>query len=243
LEIHTNVSSLSAVAGQDPFDDLCRRIQTPASALRAISVSFPFMGEEGTTAFLQSRNGIFDRYFSSNDVQQREGKEEKGVGGDEVSPPSPSQKSRLLHIWQTDGRPMSGDIGKGTTLSAVKFGEVVLRSRALPWASLRQGEQQQQQHFLQLAGGTNAYTAEKLSAEGLLSPALVLGKMEEEEQEGLQWVHGLAFGGFARMEVDRVMTEWGLGSEASLLEAPPQALVAVVRAALGVVRPVKERIK
>jgi hypothetical protein len=135
---------------------------------------------------------------------------------------------------------MSGDIGKGTTLSAVKFGEVVLRSQALPWASPWQGEELQ--HFLQLAGGTNAYTAEKLAAEGLLSPALVLGKVAEEEEES-QWVHGLAFGGFARMEVDRVMTEWGLDSEASLLEAPPQALVAVVKAALGVVRPVKERIK
>ena len=235
LEIHTNVSSLSAVEGQDPFDDLCKRIQAPVSSLQAISVSFPFMGEVGTTAFLQSRSGIFDRYFSGIEEQQVE-----GVGGDEVSSSSPSAKSQLLHIWQTDGRPMSGDIGKGTTLSAVKFGEVVLRSRALDWASPWQGEQQQ--HFLQLAGGTNAYTAEKLAAEGLLSPASVLGKMEEDKEES-QWVHGLAFGGFARMEVDRVMTEWGLGSEASLLEAPPQALVAVVRAALGVVRPVKERIK
>lgn len=235
LEIHTNISSLSAVAGQDPFDDLCRRIQMPASTLRAISVSFPFMGEEGTTTFLQSRNGIFDRYFSGSSEGEQE-----GLGGAEVTSHSPSGKSKLLHIWQTDGRPMSGDIGKGTTLSAVKFGEIVLRSRALPWASPWQGEEQQ--HFLQLAGGTNAYTAEKLAAEGLLSPALVLGKVGEEEEES-QWVHGLAFGGFARMEVDRVMTEWGLDSEASLLEAPPQALVAVVKAALGVVRPVKERIK
>jgi len=238
LEIHTNLSSLSAVDGHDPFDDLCKRIQAPASTLQAISVSFPFMGELGTTAFLQSRNGIFDRYFSGIEEQK-----EEGVGGDEVSSTSSSSsgKSKLLHIWQTDGRPMSGDIGKGTTLSAVKFGEVMLRSRALDWASPRQGEQQQ--HFLQLAGGTNAYTTEKLAAEGLLSPALVLGKMEGEGKEESQWVHGLAFGGFARMEVDRVMTEWGLGSEASLLEAPPQALVAVVKAALGVVRPVKERIK
>lgn len=234
LEIHTNVSSLSAFEGQDPFDDLCLRIQVSASNLRAISVSFPFMGEAGTASFLQSRSKVFDRYFGGREGE-REGKEGEGFSGE-----GDLRRSKLLHIWQTDGRPMSGDIGKGTTLSAVKFGEVVLRSRALPWASPWQGGEQQ--HFLQLAGGTNAYTAEKLASEGLLSPASLLGSKEEGGND-TQWVHGLAFGGFARMEVDRVMAEWGLGSEASLLEAPPQAIVAVVKAAFGVVRPVKERIK
>lgn len=233
LEIHTNVSSLSAFEGQDPFDDLCRRIQESVSTLRAISVSFPYMGEAGTTAFLQSRSELFDRYFGRDG--EREGKEDEGGSGE-----GDLRRSKLLHIWQTDGRPMSGDIGKGTTLSAVKFGEIVLRSRALPWASPRQGGEQQ--HFLQLAGGTNAYTAEKLAAEGLLSPASLLGSRKEGGRD-TQWVHGLAFGGFARMEVDRVMAEWGLGSESSLLEAPPQAIVAVVKAAFGVVRPVKERTK
>ncbi|MEC4806215.1 MAG: LdpA C-terminal domain-containing domain [Jaaginema sp. PMC 1079.18] len=51
-------------------------------------------------------------------------------------------------LWQTDGRPMSGDIGKGTTRATIKFAQKVLNAD-LPG-------------FVQLAGGTNQYTAPKL---------------------------------------------------------------------------------
>ncbi|MFB2768205.1 circadian clock protein LdpA [Pelatocladus sp. BLCC-F211] len=57
-------------------------------------------------------------------------------------------------IWQTDGRPMSGDIGDGTTTAAVKLGQKVLAAK-LPG-------------YVQLAGGTNSYTVAKLRAMGLL---------------------------------------------------------------------------
>ncbi|MBD2346210.1 circadian clock protein LdpA [Anabaena subtropica] len=60
-------------------------------------------------------------------------------------------------IWQTDGRPMSGDIGDGTTLAAVKLGQKVLAAK-LPG-------------YVQLAGGTNSYTVAKLKAMGLLKKA------------------------------------------------------------------------
>nr|WP_225226062.1 LdpA C-terminal domain-containing domain [Komarekiella delphini-convector] len=60
-------------------------------------------------------------------------------------------------IWQTDGRPMSGDIGDGTTLAAVKLGQKVLAAK-LPG-------------YVQLAGGTNSYTVAKLKAMGLLNSA------------------------------------------------------------------------
>ena len=52
-------------------------------------------------------------------------------------------------IWQTDGRPMSGDIGDGTTRAALKLGQKVLDFQ-LPMG------------FVQLAGGTNASTVNKL---------------------------------------------------------------------------------
>ncbi|MEH2417512.1 circadian clock protein LdpA [Nostoc sp.] len=58
-------------------------------------------------------------------------------------------------IWQTDGRPMSGDIGDGTTIAAVKLGQKVLAAK-LPG-------------YVQLAGGTNSYTVAKLKAMGLLN--------------------------------------------------------------------------
>ena len=49
---------------------------------------------------------------------------------------------------------MSGDIGDGTTLAAVKLGQKVLAA-GLPG-------------YVQLAGGTNSYTVPKLQAMGLL---------------------------------------------------------------------------
>lgn len=57
-------------------------------------------------------------------------------------------------IWQTDGRPMSGDIGKGTTHPAIAMARQVL-SKDLGG-------------FVQLAGGTNARTVPKLEEMGLL---------------------------------------------------------------------------
>lgn len=58
-------------------------------------------------------------------------------------------------IWQTDGRPMSGDIGDGTTRAAVKLGQKVLTA-GLPG-------------YVQLAGGTNRHTVGKLRTMGLLN--------------------------------------------------------------------------
>ena len=52
-------------------------------------------------------------------------------------------------IWQTDGRPMSGDIGDGATRAALQLGQKVLDFK-LPLG------------FVQLAGGTNASTVPKL---------------------------------------------------------------------------------
>ncbi|MFB2975533.1 circadian clock protein LdpA [Microseira sp. BLCC-F43] len=71
-------------------------------------------------------------------------------------------------VWQTDGRPMSGDIGAGTTHAAIKLGQKVL-SAGLPG-------------YVQLAGGTNSHTVIKLKAVGLLNPILGYG----EEDMGTQ---------------------------------------------------------
>jgi Fe-S-cluster-containing hydrogenase component 2 len=57
-------------------------------------------------------------------------------------------------IWQTDGRPMSGDIGDGATRAALQLGKKVL-DFDLPIG------------FVQLAGGTNASTVPKLREAGI----------------------------------------------------------------------------
>ncbi|QQE66292.1 hypothetical protein GFS31_29900 [Leptolyngbya sp. BL0902] len=59
-------------------------------------------------------------------------------------------------IWQTDGRPMSGDLGKGTTHATIRLAQKVLATN-LPG-------------YVQLAGGTNGYTASKLRELGLVRP-------------------------------------------------------------------------
>lgn len=58
-------------------------------------------------------------------------------------------------IWQTDGRSMSGDIGKGTTHGTVAFARKVLAAN-LPG-------------YVQLAGGTNDYTVVKLKEEEMFA--------------------------------------------------------------------------
>ncbi|MGJ3247932.1 MAG: circadian clock protein LdpA [Elainellaceae cyanobacterium] len=58
-------------------------------------------------------------------------------------------------IWQTDGRPMSGDIGDGTTHAAIRLSQKVLDA-GLPG-------------YVQLAGGTNHHTVPKLKRLGMLN--------------------------------------------------------------------------
>jgi Fe-S-cluster-containing hydrogenase component 2 len=79
-----------------------------------------------------------------------------------------------LIIWQTDGRPMSGDIGMGTTHATIALGRQVATAK-LPG-------------YVQLAGGTNNYTVEKLREVKLLKSA------------GLEiFVSGIAYGSYARV--------------------------------------------
>lgn len=78
-------------------------------------------------------------------------------------------------VWQTDGRSMSGDIGKGTTHAAIAFAQKVLQAQ-LPG-------------YVQLAGGTNDYTVNKLRQSNLLrQPNLPLPYT----------VSGVAYGSYAR---------------------------------------------
>ena len=87
-------------------------------------------------------------------------------------------------IWQTDGRSMSGDIGKGTTHAAIAFARKVLRS-GLPG-------------YIQLAGGTNNYTVEKLKQAKMLSQfdSLAMGS-----------VSGLAYGSYARAVLSSTLAQ------------------------------------
>lgn len=81
-------------------------------------------------------------------------------------------------IWQTDGRPMSGDIGSGTTRASIQLSQKVL-SAQLPG-------------YVQLAGGTNDYTVAKLRSLKLL------GHLLTEKKSTSPTVAGVAYGSYAR---------------------------------------------
>lgn len=82
-------------------------------------------------------------------------------------------------IWQTDGRPMSGDIGKGTTQATIKLAQKVL-------ASPLQG-------YIQLAGGTNFHTVTALKPLNLLQPS------------SRRTLSGIAYGSYARTLLNSVL--------------------------------------
>jgi Fe-S-cluster-containing hydrogenase component 2 len=84
-------------------------------------------------------------------------------------------------IWQTDGRPMSGDIGSGTTHAAVKFATKIIKAN-LPG-------------YIQLAGGTNSYTITKLKSAGMLK-----NLSDNQNRNGFnpKKVAGVAYGSYAR---------------------------------------------
>ncbi|RAQ39222.1 4Fe-4S ferredoxin, partial [Arthrospira sp. O9.13F] len=81
-------------------------------------------------------------------------------------------------IWQTDGRPMSGDIGSGTTRASIQLSQKVL-SAQLPG-------------YVQLAGGTNDYTVAKLRSLKLLPDE------GTEKNSTSPKVAGVAYGSYAR---------------------------------------------
>ena len=85
-------------------------------------------------------------------------------------------------IWQTDGRSMSGDIGKGTTHAAIAFAKKVL-SADLPG-------------YIQLAGGTNAYTVTKLKTAQMLR--LKNSNYSDYLAQKNKVVSGIAYGSYAR---------------------------------------------
>ena len=87
-------------------------------------------------------------------------------------------------IWQTDGRSMSGDIGKGTTHAAISFADKVLQAN-IPG-------------YIQLAGGTNDHTVEKLKQ---------LQMLRQPNQLKAKSVSGVAYGSYARAILSPILDQ------------------------------------
>lgn len=115
-------------------------------------------------------------------------------------------------IWQTDGRPMSGDIGTGATRAAIKLGQKVLAA-GLPG-------------YVQLAGGTNDYTVPKLRSLGLLKPQLLSQPpIDSIDLPGLTiskpHIAGVAYGSYARVLLAPVLEQLeAIGLSQSAIPSP-----------------------
>ncbi|WP_338430092.1 circadian clock protein LdpA [Synechococcus elongatus] len=117
-------------------------------------------------------------------------------------------------IWQTDGRPMSGDIGAGTTHAAVRFAQTMLTDGP--------------PGHVQLAGGTNAHTVAKLQELQLLAP------------RATRSVAGIACGGAARTPLADLLE--ALAEQQRFLEAHPEVLQSAVTTAIALVEPLKQAV-
>ena len=129
-------------------------------------------------------------------------------------------------IWQTDGRPMSGDLGMGATRAAVQLSQKVLAAK-LPG-------------FVQLAGGTNRHTVPKLRSLGLLK---VRSSVEPLGGENV-YVSGVAYGSYARSLLAPVLNSLETLEEASrqnqvCLEDFPHLLQQAVDLASSLVSQIK----
>ena len=123
-------------------------------------------------------------------------------------------------IWQTDGRPMSGDIGKGTTHATIRLAQKVLKAGLPGW--------------VQLAGGTNHHTAPKLKALGLLHQRSTVNPS----------VAGIAYGSYARALLSPILETsqrqaMSLNTS-NLLENFPELLWQAVEIAASLVSPLKD---
>lgn len=132
-------------------------------------------------------------------------------------------------IWQTDGRPMSGDIGIGATRATIQFGQQVLQAN-LPG-------------FVQLAGGTNDYTVPKLRSLHLLrSPQVAhtpVDSLTSQEQPLPQrYISGVAYGSYARVLLAPVLEQLNAMEHPSPLTLAGSQVRSVIAPSDPLLRPV-----
>ena len=191
IEIHT-------LAGhKDKFETLFRNIESEVlNNAKVLAVSFPKINQNisDTIAYI---NDLYHIMSSSNNYQ--------------------SFKTKGIHIWQTDGKPMTGDTGKGSARAAVAFASNLLdtieESKQINHrnnnnnnnnndthisyllcnnsnSNINNIENTYSPHFIQLAGGTNNYS---------FNYSLELGLYNKTN------FGGYAYGGYARKYINSIL--------------------------------------
>ncbi|TYI95889.1 hypothetical protein E1A91_D01G030600v1 [Gossypium mustelinum] len=128
-----------------------------------------------------------------------------------------------FNLWQLDGRPMSGDIGRGATRESIAFAVRIAASSERPPG------------FLQLAGGTNVHTVDGLKKRGLFRTHITCA--EPNHLQSL--IGGIAYGGYARKIVGRVLSSMGSENGVTGIECHAEHLLKALKEALHLVGSVK----
>ncbi|KAJ1261813.1 hypothetical protein BS78_09G059200 [Paspalum vaginatum] len=132
------------------------------------------------------------------------------------------------NLWQLDGRPMSGDIGRGATRETVSF--------AVRMASMSD----RPPGFYQLAGGTNSYTIDCLKKADLFQSITLPGTATSQTIRSRQaLIGGIAYGGYARKIVGRTLRKVPVQFGCVRIEDHPDHLLEALEEALSLVGPVK----
>lgn len=150
------VDALEIHTGPDrleSFRTLWDQIADELPGLQVISISFPDLGDD-----IKLRNSLKQMWQTMLQV---------------------IQSWHIVAIWQTDGRPMSGDIGPGTANASIRLAQRVRQILAVSDVG----------GHVQLAGGTNWKTVPLMMQSGLFRPV---------SSDYLNTADGVAMGGYAR---------------------------------------------
>lgn len=139
---------------------------------------------------------------------------------------------QCVNLWQLDGRPMSGDIGRGATRDAIAFARKLASAGDKP------------KGFLQLAGGTNGHTVEGLKKERLFQMTTMHEASRYEtvlntSHSPNALIGGVAFGGYARKIVGRVLSSVQSHHGLARVEDYPEQLLQAIIESLALVGTVK----
>ena len=173
---------------------------------KVLAVSFPDLGDK-TVPYINSLQSIIESH-------------------------SEWQNFRGIQLWQTDGRPMSGDIGKGTSRAAITLAKRVLEGVEslekgnIDYLSQRKISFKHKKHFVQLAGGTNDYSVVLAKEEGLIG------------QDGFG---GYAFGGYARKTIGESLRNLEESYNGAKIENFPHVLKPCLDFATNLVSSIKSR--
>ncbi|XWS38934.1 hypothetical protein CRYUN_Cryun18bG0006400 [Craigia yunnanensis] len=129
-----------------------------------------------------------------------------------------------FNLWQLDGRPMSGDIGRGATRESIAFAVHLAASGERPPG------------FLQLAGGTNVHTVDGLKKKGLFQTHITSGAVPNHVHS---LIGGIAYGGYARKIVGRVLRSMHSHHGLTGIEHHAEHLLEALKEALDLVGTVK----